>query len=402
MGVSTDHIQHNGTNQKLMEGARRLGYTHKAVPQNTGGKQHSCGYCNFGCGSCEKQGPVVSWLPDAARAGATFIEGFRAEKILFDSEHGDKVATGIEGTWTSRDANGGIVGEPLIRRKVVIKAKRVIVSAGTMESPLLLLRSGLSNYHIGRNLHVHPVVILGAVHPDDIRPWEGSILTSVVSEYENQDGKGHGVKLEATLMAPSSSLLWLPWRNGLGYKLEISRLKNMAGYISLARDRDTGQVYPDPVDGRVRFKYVVSKFDRQNILEGLVGLAKIQYAAGATQLFVPLPGVPTFVRSEQSSGDGINDAKFQAWLEELRAVGLPSPDTMFASAHQMGTCRMSSSPRTGVVDPHGQVWGTKGLFVADASVFPSASGVNPMVTNMAISDYISRGVANGLAERPRL
>ena len=48
-----------------------------------------------------------------------------------------------------------------------------------------------------------------------------------------------------------------------------------------------------------------------------------------------------------------------------------------------------------MVDERGKVWGVEGLYVADASVFPSASGVNPMVTNMAISDWISRGVAKG-------
>jgi choline dehydrogenase-like flavoprotein len=63
---------------------------------------------------------------------------------------------------------------------------------------------------------------------------------------------------------------------------------------------------------------------------------------------------------------------------------------------------MSSTASTGVVDPSGKVWGTEGLYVADASVFPSASGVNPMVTNMAISDWISRGIAKGLGDRPKL
>ncbi|KAF2744005.1 long chain fatty alcohol oxidase [Sporormia fimetaria CBS 119925] len=402
MGVSTDYIKHNVTNLKLLEGARRLGYTHKVVPQNTGGKQHWCGYCNFGCGSCEKQGPVVSFLPDAARAGATFIEGFHAEKIIFSHKKGTKVATGVLGTWTSRDANGGIIGDRLVRRKVIIKAKRVIVSGGTMQSPLLLLRSGLSNYHIGRNLYLHPVSVLGAIHPDDVEPWDGPILTAVVSEYENLDGKGHGVKLEAVNMAPSTGLLFVPWRNGLDYKLECSRMRNMAGYISMARDRDTGRVYPDPVDGRVRVQYTASKFDRRHITEGLIALAKTQYAAGATEIYTTIPNLPSFVRSADSPAEGINDAKFQAWLEQIRSSQLPPADNIFASAHQMGTCRMSATPKAGVVDPKGQVWGTQGLFVADASVFPSASGVNPMVTNMAISDYISRGIAKGLEERPRL
>ena len=57
---------------------------------------------------------------------------------------------------------------------------------------------------------------------------------------------------------------------------------------------------------------------------------------------------------------------------------------------------MSTRAQDGVVDPKGKVWGTENLYVADASVFPSASGVNPMVTNMAISDWISRGISREL------
>lgn len=410
MGVSDKYIHQNNTNQKLLDGARKLGWTHKAVPQNTGGKQHSCGFCNFGCGSCEKQGPVVSFLPDAARAGATFVEGFQAERVVFKTRKGVKVAVGVKGTWTSRDANGGVSGPGIYKRKVFIKAKRVIVSGGTMQSPLLLLRSGLKNHHIGRNLYTHPVSVLGAIHPDDIKPWEGSILTSVISEYENLDGKGHGVKLEATNMVPSLWLTFLPWKNGLEYKKDVSRFKNMAGYISLARDTDsgTGRVYPDPTDGRVRFQYTVSKTDRRHITEGLVALAKTQYVTGAEELFTLMGSVPPFKRSvsatpASNTGEviedaGINDPAFNVWLDKVRAAALPAPDTVFASAHQMGTCRMSATAKKGVVDPHGQVWGTKGLYVADASVFPSASGVNPMVTNMAISDWISRGISKGLAK----
>jgi choline dehydrogenase-like flavoprotein len=403
MGVSTDYVQQNRSNQTLMEGARKLGYNCKVIPQNTGGKQHECGHCTFGCGSCEKQGPVVSFLPDAARAGANFIEGFHAEKILFTVKDGSRVATGIQGSWVSRDVNGGVAGNPVIKRKVIIRAKRAtIISAGTMQSPLLLLRSGLRNYHIGRNLHIHPVSLLGAIHKEDVRPWEGAIMTSVVSDFEDQDGKGHGVKLESTCMIPSFWLTWLSWKSGLDYKLNAARMKHMVGFLSLARDRDTGQVYPDPSDGRVRFKYTTSKFDQKHILEGLIALAKIQYAAGAMEIFTVVPGVSTFIRNETSTDEGINDKAFQAWLHEIRTTGFPSPESMFVSAHQMGTCRMSASSKNGVVDPTGLVWGTKGLYVADASVFPSASGVNPMITNMAISDYISRGVAGELGGRPKL
>ena len=62
----------------------------------------------------------------------------------------------------------------------------------------------------------------------------------------------------------------------------------------------------------------------------------------------------------------------------------------------MGTCRMSARAADGVVDPRGRVWGATDLYVADASVFPSASGVNPMITNMAIADWITQGVDRDL------
>ena len=107
MGVSTKHIKHNDHNAVLAEGARKLGYSQHEVPQNTGGKQHYCGHCTMGCGAAEKQGPVVSWLPDAARAGAKFIEGFNCDRILFEKLHGKKTAVGVTGSWTSRDSSGG-------------------------------------------------------------------------------------------------------------------------------------------------------------------------------------------------------------------------------------------------------------------------------------------------------
>ena len=104
-------------------------------------------------------------------------------------------------------------------------------------------------------------------------------------------------------------------------------MKHMVGYISIPRDRDTGQVYPDPVDGRVRFKYHPSAFDKRHTLEGVAALAKIQYVAGAAEIFTVILGVSTFVRDINPADDvdGINDVRFNAWLDEIRNTGFPSP-----------------------------------------------------------------------------
>lgn len=258
------------------------------------------------------------------------------------------------------------------------------------------------------------MTIVGAVYPQPTLPWEGGILTSLTSAFENLDSAHHGAKLEAMTMLPSWVLPFQPWQPGLDFKLHASKISHMTGHISLVRDKNTGRVYPDPVDGSCRIAYTPGKFERSAAMEGVQALAKIAYVMGATEIFGAVKSWPKFVRKPREASTapddssfedpGINDAEFQDFLGTIRRLGLNPPDAAWGTAHQMGSCRMSSSEKGkggqpgGVVDPKGQVWGVEGLFVADASVFPSASGVNPMVTNMAISDWISRGVARGLKQ----
>lgn len=416
MGVHEDFEPNHG-NAILLEGARKLGWSAKKVPQNTGQCAHADGHCALGCSTGEKNGPMNGWYPDAAKHGAKFAEGFKVKKVLFD-ESGRRKAVGVVGTWTSRGKDGNVDGpdEDKIVRDVVVKAKKVIVSSGTLWSPVILKNSGLKNSQIGRNLHLHPVNVLHGFFKEDVRPWEGGILTTVVNTFENSDGKGHGPKLEALSMMPCWAMQFLNWTDGVDFKLLALKYRHMNSYISIVRDRDTGSVYTDPVSGQPRIIYTPSAFDRAHAMIGLVALAKILYLQGAVEIHAGLPGMRPFIREDASaataapsakatddlvstvSDAGVADPRFQAWLVELEKHGNKPPTATFCTAHQMGTNRMSTSEKTGVVDPRGRVWGTEGLYVSDASVFPSASGVNPMVTNMAISDWISRNVTGDLAK----
>lgn len=166
--------------------------------------------------------------------------------------------------------------------------------------------------------------------------------------------------------------------------------------MSINREKYPGRVYPDPTDGRVRVAYTTSAFDRKTALEGLVGAVKIAYASGAREIRIASPNIRPFIRSANDNGrDGVNNPALKEWINEFSSKPLDR-EQGFASAHQMGSCRMGRSSWRSVVDPNCQVWGTKGLYVMDASVFPSASGVNPMVTNMAIADWASRNVASSV------
>ena len=247
--------------------------------------------------------------------------------------------------------------------------------------------------------------MVGATYPERTDPWEGGILTVVVDEFQNLDSHGHGVKIEAMTMIPSWFVPMKPWSSGLEGKLFAAKMGYTGCHVVLVRDRDTGRVYPDLTDGKLRVDYTPSTFDKRNAIEGVIASAKMAYVQGAKEIFVAHAGLPVFKRkdidpaavNDDDDDEGTNEPSFQAWLADIRAKGLNPPEATWGSAHQMGTCRMGTNPRNSVVDSKGTVWGVEGLYVADASVFPSASGVNPMVTNMAISDWISRGVAKGLS-----
>lgn len=177
------------------------------------------------------------------------------------------------------------------------------------------------------------------------------------------------------------------------------RHRHLTCFVSLGRDRDPGSVYVDPDTGRPRVIYTPSAFDRANLLEGVIGLARICHATGALEIHTCLAGAKPFVarrRGAERRQGGDDDPEFEEWLRSLRSVGNGVPETPTGTAHQMGSCRMSTTEEDGVVDPRGRVWGVRDLYVADASVFPSASAVNPQITTMAIADWIARGVDEDL------
>ncbi|KIW81465.1 hypothetical protein Z517_04490 [Fonsecaea pedrosoi CBS 271.37] len=401
-------IEHNFANRTLLEGSRRLGIAVQIVPQNTASKRHFCGYCMYGCSSATKQGPANCWFPDAAAHGAEFIEGCWVEEVVFSGRDGIKTATGVKATWMSRDRKTS--------RQLTISARRVIVAAGTLQSPLVLLRSGLKNPHIGAHLHLHPTSTVWATWPQRTNPWEGAILTVAMTGLEDQDGKHHGPKVEVICSTPGFGLLTLPFRPkhalnakpgesalsaAIEWRLSAAKHGFSTGFVCITRDADAGRVYPDPKDAtrrRPRIAYTPSARDRRHLLAGIVGGMQAAFVMGALEIDSGHPSVDRWVRPSHAQSTSIpttddDEISFARFVDDVRCAWLADPGALAAgSAHQMGSCRMASSPKTGVVDSHGRVFGTEGLYVADASVFPSASGVNPMVSTMGVAEWIARGI----------
>jgi choline dehydrogenase-like flavoprotein len=150
-----------------------------------------------------------------------------------------------------------------------------------------------------------------------------------------------------------------------------------AALIVLTRDRDEGEV---ALDARAGVRYRISRYDAGHMLTALNGLVDLAFAAGSRKVTTLHQQV-----LELSRADATQSRRREFGERLLASSSAPNRISIF-SAHQMGTCRMHRDPAQGVVDERGAVHGTKGLHVADASVFPSASGVNPMLTIMALAN----------------
>ena len=406
MGVqSLKYEEHNKVNKTLIDGAVDLGFKSKSVPQNVRGdfnEHRKCGAsCTYGCrgltgedkSSGKNSGEYALLNPilrDSGRDGRPVIKGFHGfevDRILFDE------VESCHSSWQ---------GDSVCRQSQHPghSAKKWAQSEFTSSRDLLSLT--WQNKHIGQHFHAHPTVLVHSIWPEPVNPWEGTILTSLIDDFWNQDGKGHGVKLEAMCMVPGLFFPYVPWKGNQDWKAKVQRYPNVMGNIVLCREESTGSITIDK-NGKRIINYTIGDKEKGWILNGIQGLAKVLHSQGALEIYMATVGGPVYKRPDSSpKGTKWSDDKvFVKFLSDIKSLGLNPDRAAFGSAHQMGTCRMSGSSKTGAVDLRGKVWDTEGLYVADASVFPSASGVNPMITTMAFGEWIGRRLGEEVGKGSR-
>jgi choline dehydrogenase-like flavoprotein len=168
----------------------------------------------------------------------------------------------------------------------------------------------------------------------------------------------------------------------------MARLPHMSPIGILLRDRYGGRVTVNRAGAPV-VHYRVSTYDQRHIRRGVEGAARVLHAAGATEI--------TSSQSEPVALGPDGASSIEDWLRRVDRVGYGPNQTAYFSWHQMGTCRMGSSRPTSVVGETGEAHTVKDLYVADGSLFPSASGVNPMITIAALAHHVARGIEAGLS-----
>ncbi|RCH78735.1 hypothetical protein CU098_002347, partial [Rhizopus stolonifer] len=319
IGATTDKIRHNGSNKMFMKGCKALGYPFSEIEQNIGTKPHECNLCFSGCRAGVKNGTMNTWLRDAHQHDAKFLDQSKVKKVIIE----DGKAVGVE---------------CLVHyeKTILIKADRVIVSAGSLQSPGVLLRSGLKNKNIGQHLHIHPATMIFGQFNESLRAFEGSLMSSMSIIAEDTENDGYGCKLEAISLQPDQFAPVLPWRGAMNHKESMMRLEQFSAILVMARDKDSlGSVEYDQNEN-VKSCYDLSQRDRRSMIDGMIRAADIIVGGGGRQVYTSQFGVKPF-KFEANEESSVGNERFIRWKDSMRQYGLPDHGSSMMSAHQMGT-----------------------------------------------------------------
>lgn len=359
--VNDECSELNQTQRTWIDAAERLGWAWHPTDRNWDRSKHDpamAGYMGWGDQSGAKQSTTNTYLRDAVENGAEVIVGCQARKVLV--ENGS--AAGVE-----CELAGG---------KVTIRAPRVIVAGGALESPALLLRSGIGGPAAGKHLRLHPCTLIFASYAEDQKAWWGAPHAAVVNEFENGlEDDGYGFLIEGAQYTTGLGGSAIPFTTAEHHREIMSGYANGSITINLTRERGGGQVFIDGDGNSLPTYSLTDPRDAANMHFGLEQQVRLHHAAGASQIYALATGMPGW-----RVGDDLD-----AFIQRIGRIPLRAGGARLFAAHQMGSCRMGNDPAESVADPRGQLHDVPGVWIGDGSAFPTPSGTNPMITIMALA-----------------
>jgi choline dehydrogenase-like flavoprotein len=364
MSATDECSDRNGPHQRIVEGAERLGWSWHTAVRNVDKDTYdpvATGYTQFGDPSGSKRGTLNTYLRDAVAHGATVLVHTRADQVCVE----DGRACGVVATHTDP-----VTGQT---RRVQVRAPHVVVACGALETPALLLRSGIGGPAVGKNLYLHPSAGIFGVYPQDQQAWWGPPQAAVMDEFRDL-GDGYGFLVEGSQFYTGVFAFQLSRRDGRQAKEAMSKLGRMADFLFVLRDHVGGQVSLDAAGEAVHTYALTDERDVTGFRKGLRAMARLHEAAGAEEMW--FGATPRVWRR----GDDVD-----AWVDELDQVPIGAGGLFMGSAHQMGSARMGTDPATSVARPTGELHDVAGVWIGDTSAFPTASGANPMLTCMALA-----------------
>jgi choline dehydrogenase-like flavoprotein len=363
----------NLAHQRMQEGAQKLGWSFAVANRNIDAERYTfetAGYIGFGDQTGAKQSTVKTYLRDAYERGSLLVPRCTAQRVLVEGGR----AAGVEAAWC--DAETGRSAQVLVR------APQVVVAAGALESPALLLRSQIGGPAVGDYLRLHPCTASFAFYPQEMENWKGAPHAGLVHEFDDIED-GYGFLIEGAQYTTAIAASALPFITAAEHKQTMSRFRHGASLIALLRDRGHGRVTIDHNGMSVPSYALTDELDLRNAAKGIDAQLRLHEAAGATQITAVAAGAPSW-----RWGDDLNE-----FSERVRQIPLRGGGWTLFSAHQMGTCRMGSDRSRSVADPWGELHDVKGVWIGDGSAFPTSSGTNPMITIMALAHRNAEAVA---------
>jgi choline dehydrogenase-like flavoprotein len=364
----------NGPTLRVKEAAQKLGWSFRTITRNADAARYdpvSAAYTGFGDQSGSKQSTMKTWLQDAADAGAEILVRCRASRVLVE----DGRAAGVAATFVD-PATGASAG-------VTVRAPRVVVAGGSLESPALLLRSGIGGPAVGRHLRLHPVAALMGVYADDQKAWWGPPHSGLIDEFADHNGDGYGFLIETAQYTTGAGAAFVPFTTAAAHKEFLSHYANVSIMLALVRDHGAGRVTIDADGEAVPTYEVTDEVDLANLRLGVEMVARAERAAGAVQIAALAEGVPTW-----RWGDDLD-----AYIARLQAIPFRAGGYRMFSAHQTGSCRMGTDRQTSVADARGELHDTPGVWIGDGSAFPTPVGVNPMLSIMTLAHRTAEAIA---------
>lgn len=357
LGVApTDPAIAGEKNLLLAKGATALGLEHRPIRRNTLGCRGS-GRCLQGCPNGAKATADRTFLLDAVQAGARVVSGVKVRRLVLEGGR----AVGIE---------GAAVAGP----RVDVSARQaVVLAASAIQTPVLLRESGLTRGSVGDNLMAHPGVSVTGRFAQLVNNHLGATQGHEVIGLRHE-----GIKIEALGFDLSILASRLPG-TGRSFATALEGLNHHAAWGAAIRAKALGSVRS--VGGAPIVRYALTADDLRVVRRGVRVLSELFFAAGAVAV---APGV-SGVASELTSMDQARELEHLAPLE----AGAYS----MSMTHLFGTARMGSDASTSVVRPDFRHHDVDGLYVADSSVFPTNTGVNPMVSIMAMAHLCGERVA---------
>lgn len=359
-----------GNAEVARRGAARLGWSHGYLRRNARGCAGS-GVCAFGCPTSAKQHTGITYIPRARRAGAQIVTGANVQRILLDrslvppveraqaSIPGDpRVLAGASGAPGAGVRARGVIARLASGAHLHVIAPIVAVAAGTIHTPQLLARSGLGggSGQLGRNLSLHPATAVFAHMQETVDMGRGVPQSLYVDEFARE-----GIMLEGIAGPPAYAAVALPL-TGARHAAAMADYPRLAQFGLMVSDSSRGTVRE--LAGRTLIRYDLCDADLQRFRTGLVRMRELFLAAGAREVYLPLPNG---VEPERA---GRRHLKLSAF-------------------HPLGTARADARPGHGVVDGDLAVHGTHGVYVSDGSAVPSSLGVNPQITIMALATRLA-------------